>query len=120
MAAAVLVPTNVNYFIPPPDGSRPWFSSEVDPSTGTRKTNISREAFPVNIENVRGREAEYTLDTAGFQFFQHASQFNNFDSEEAVQNEYYPESIDLIKKLTGASKVVLFDHSSSPSVIAER
>ena len=32
---------------------------------------------------------------------------------EEIEREYYPESIALVKELTGASRVVLFDHSTS-------
>ncbi|EEB92672.1 hypothetical protein MPER_08785, partial [Moniliophthora perniciosa FA553] len=34
-----------------------------------------------------------------------------FNDEAEIEKEYYPESIELIKKITGASKVVLFDHT---------
>ena len=36
-----------------------------------------------------------------------------FDNDEAVEREYYSESIALVKELTGASRVVVFDHSES-------
>ena len=34
-----------------------------------------------------------------------------FEDDAALEKEYYPESIALIKELTGASRVVVFDHS---------
>jgi len=52
-----------------------------------------------------------TLDTAGFQYFKHTSKHTSFANDEEIYQEYYPESIDLIKSLTGASRVVLFDHT---------
>jgi hypothetical protein len=66
------------------------------------------------IEDLRGKEDSVTLDTAGFQFLKKAAKHQSFATDEVIKNEYYPESIELIKELTGASKVVLFDHSLSP------
>ncbi|KAG1728912.1 hypothetical protein EDB19DRAFT_1745201 [Suillus lakei] len=80
------------YFAPPPDGSRP----------ARRARNWEQEVHTVEIENVRGKESNYTLDTAGFQYLTKASKH---------KQNYYPESIELLKDITGASKVVLFDHT---------
>ncbi|KDR70141.1 hypothetical protein GALMADRAFT_44031, partial [Galerina marginata CBS 339.88] len=52
-----------------------------------------------------------SLDTTGFQYFHEPSKHKNFEDEEAVVRDYYPESIEIIKRLTGASRVVLFDHT---------
>ena len=65
------------------------------------------------IENVRGKEDQYTLDTAGFQFYKSPAKHTSFSNDQEIQDEYYPESIELLKKLTGASRVVIFDHSKS-------
>ncbi|KAH8980701.1 hypothetical protein EDB86DRAFT_2979020 [Lactarius hatsudake] len=64
----------------------------------------------VKVENLRGR-AEATLDKNGFQFFHHPAKHTSFANDEEILWEYYPESIELLKQLTGASCVVLFDHS---------
>ncbi|TFK37367.1 hypothetical protein BDQ12DRAFT_157158 [Crucibulum laeve] len=63
------------------------------------------------IENVRGKEESVTLDTAGFQFFKSPAKHTSFTDDAEIEREYYPESIELIKKLTGATRVVLFDHT---------
>ncbi|GJJ11693.1 hypothetical protein Clacol_005929 [Clathrus columnatus] len=105
------VPTSLNYFKPPLDGSKPWIRVEPDPKTGERPMNYSKEEQQVIIENVRGHESEYDLDTTGFLFHQHESQFKNFEDEASIKDIYYKESVDLIKKITGANRVVLFDHT---------
>ena len=105
------VPTTLTYFQPPKDGSRAWILTDADPVTGKRSSNYELEQKEVNIENIRGKEDRYSLDTSGFQYFTHAAAHKKFTDTEEIKMEYYPESIELIKKLTGAHRVVLFDHS---------
>lgn len=99
------------YSVPPADGSRAYIDINTDSSTGLRGKNFTEESFTVEIENIRGKEGDYTLDNAGFQFHREAAQHKTFANDEEVEREYYPESIELLKRLTGASRVVLFDHS---------
>jgi hypothetical protein len=65
----------------------------------------------VQIENVRGKEDTVGLDTTGFQFYNRPSKLKSLTNEEEIRSIYYLETENLIKELTGASKVVLFDHS---------
>ena len=78
------------------------------PPTGKRARNFELEARSVIIENVRGKEDSVSLDTTGFQFYK---QLKTFENDEEIRRIYFPESIELIKKLTGASRVKIFDHS---------
>ncbi|OJA12443.1 hypothetical protein AZE42_08206 [Rhizopogon vesiculosus] len=105
------VSTELAYFSPPLDGSRPFTSVNADAKTGQRATNWVTEVHTVEIEDVRGKESNYTLDTAGFQYHTRPSKHATFVDDEEIRSEYYPESIELIKEVTGASKVVLFDHT---------
>ncbi|TFY80643.1 hypothetical protein EWM64_g3374 [Hericium alpestre] len=105
------VAVELNYFIPPADGSKAFNNTTSDPVTGVPATNTKREWRPVEIENLRGHENDVSLDNSGFQFFHHPSKHTSFDGAEKVKAEYYPESIELIKQLTGASRVVIFDHT---------
>ena len=102
---------NLRYVTEPAGGVRAYQNSEADPITGERKRNYGFESKDVVVENLRGREDSVTLDTAGFQYFEHKSKHASFTNDEEIYQEYYPESIELIKSLTGASRVVLFDHS---------
>ncbi len=105
------VKATLTYFVPPADGSRPYQYMNADPVTGEHERNFTREPFEVEVENVRGKEDSVTLDAAGFQFFKIPAKHISFTSNAEIEAEYYPESIELIKRLTGASRVVLFDHS---------
>jgi len=105
------VTANLVYFSPPADGSVPYTYINADPTTGERKTNWVLEPHDVEIENIRGREDTVSLDTAGFGYYKGAAKHAAFANEEEIKKEYYPESIELVKKLTGASRVVPFDHT---------
>ncbi|GJJ11654.1 hypothetical protein Clacol_005890 [Clathrus columnatus] len=105
------VPVSLNYYQPPADGSKPWVRAGSDLDPKAPPTNFSYEEKQVIIENIRGHESEYDLDSSGFLFYKHESEFKNFEDETAIQDVYYKESIKLIKKVTGANRVVLFDHT---------
>lgn len=103
------VTASLKYFSPPADGSRPWTS--INSGAGGRLRNWADDLRDVEIEDLRGKEDSVSLDTHGFQFVRRAAKHTAFTSDTDVVKEYYPESIELIKELTGASRVVIFDHS---------
>jgi hypothetical protein len=102
---------NLIYPIKPEDGVQAYQRLNFDPSSGEKSRNFELEEKSIVIENIRGKEDSVSLDTTGFQFYKHTSKHTAFDSDEEIRREYYPESIELIKKLTGASRVELFDYS---------
>ena len=108
---ASTVSTSLFYFEPPTDGSKPYQYINADPVTGVREQNFRRVEQLMQIENLRGRENSVSLDKNGFQFFRHPAKHTSFANDQEIQEEYYPESIEFIKQATGASRVVLFDHS---------
>ncbi|KAI0790847.1 hypothetical protein C8Q75DRAFT_760960 [Abortiporus biennis] len=105
------VKANLIYFTPPEDGARAFTHINADPLTGERIRNGKYEPHDVQIENIRGKEGDYTLDTAGFHFGNSPSSYTTFANDEEIEKFYYPESIELVKKLTGASQAVVFDHT---------
>ncbi|KAI0689959.1 hypothetical protein BC835DRAFT_1366661 [Cytidiella melzeri] len=109
--SANTVPATLVYFQMPPDGSKPYININADPKTGQRDQNGIEETHDVLIENARGKEGEYTLDTSGFQWFRRPQKYTSFANDEEIVREYYPESIALVKELTGASRIQPFDHT---------
>ncbi|KAH9944646.1 hypothetical protein B0H21DRAFT_746472 [Amylocystis lapponica] len=108
---ASTVTSDLIFFAPPPDGSRPYTLINVDANTG-RNANWLPEHHDVQIENIRGQEHSVTLDAAGFQFFNGAPGRDiDFSDDAAVKDKYYTECIELVKSLTGASRIVPFDHT---------
>ncbi|KAF5310188.1 hypothetical protein D9619_010595 [Psilocybe cf. subviscida] len=110
----------LHYFVPPKDGERAFsYTYRVEPITGTDpKRNFGAEEKDVVIENARGNN-ELTLDSAGFQYFTDPAKHTSFTNEEEIVNEYYPETVELIKRRTGASRVVIFDHTIRRRQIGE-
>lgn len=107
------VSTDLFYFSPTDDGTKPFNNINADPTLGQRRSNFKTVPHTVQIENIRGKEDSVTLDTTGFQYGREAAAHKAFTSDAAVEAEYYPESIELVKKITGASRIVVFDHSVS-------
>ncbi|KAF8584676.1 hypothetical protein K439DRAFT_1633390 [Ramaria rubella] len=110
-AQADTVPATLLYFSPPADGAHPYLIVNADPITGKQESNFTQEAHTVDIENIRGKEGKYSLDTSGFKFFREPAKHTRFLDDEEIKREYYPESEELLKRMTGASRVILFDHT---------
>ena len=110
---ADLVTTTINYGIPPADGSRAFQMISEDLISGQLERNFSYQTQEVQVENIRSKEDAVSLDTAGFQFYTIPTKYKGeFLDDEEIKREYFPESEELLKKLTGASKVVIFNHST--------
>ncbi len=105
------VTATLRYFSPPEDGAKPYIYINADASSGQRQRNWTTVPHEVQIENIRGREDTVSLDTTGFQYFRRPAKHTTFENDEVIEKEYYAESIELVKELTGASRAVVFDHS---------
>jgi hypothetical protein len=100
------------YFIPPADGSKPYnLVTKPDPESNIPRRNYEQEKVPTEVRNLRGRENLVSLDKEGFQFGIHPAKHTTFLDDAEIEAEYYPESIELLKQVTGASRVVIFDHT---------
>lgn len=107
-----MVQATLAYAVPPADGSKPYsYAYVTDPETKERKRNFTQQDYQVEVEDVRGKEGSYALDSSGFQLVKAESKHKAFTNDGDIAREYYPESEELVKKLTGASRVVIFDHS---------
>ncbi|KAG6918618.1 hypothetical protein DXG01_013029 [Tephrocybe rancida] len=95
-----------HYYLPPLDGSRPYKNIN-----DRNDKNYIRDTHKVIVKNIRGKENAFTLDASGFQYYKHESECKSFSNDEEIKQNYYPESVELVKQLMGASKVVLFDHT---------
>jgi len=65
----------------------------------------------VPINDIRGHESDFTLDKNGFQIVQSNTLEREFKDDEQIKDGYYKEIEALLKKVTGAHKVVIFDHT---------
>lgn len=67
---------------------------------------------PRNVQDIRGRESEFTTDNSGFAVYEAPSQETHFTNEEQIRTNYYNEIEDILRKThDGIKKVVIFDHT---------
>jgi hypothetical protein len=82
-----------------------------DPPDGVAKTNILPEAHTVPIFDMRPVADGLTLDLQGFALVDAPTSVTDFYDEAQLAATYYPEAVDLVKRATGANRVVVFDHT---------
>ncbi|KAK0638497.1 hypothetical protein B0T16DRAFT_421263 [Cercophora newfieldiana] len=101
------VQTVMNYYLEAEDGSPPA------PTYVDRPETYDRPIYPLNVTvtDITGNEGAYTLDSHGFQLVQHKSTETEFLDDAKIKAEYYPETEQLLKDATGASRIFIFDHT---------
>lgn len=79
--------------------------------TGVARREGNYRDFRVRIHNARPLIADLSLDRQAFVLAPHDTQVRDFYDKDEVRRVYEPEVEALIKRQTGASKVVVFDHT---------
>ena len=87
------VSTTLNYYKDPGDGSEPAPTYVGKPETYERPF----EPLDVVVEDIRGREDQFTLDKRGFQIYRHESKEKDFIDDNQIKSVYYPETEQLLK-----------------------
>ena len=72
------------------------------PSTHVRYSKPETYVRPhvaqqVTVHDISGEEDRYTLDSHGFQIFSHESVEKDFQDDDKIKAEYYPETEQLLK-----------------------
>jgi hypothetical protein len=80
------------------------------PPEGVRGSNIVVRSETVTLENAR-EIAGLDVDVQGFQIVSHHTAVRDFWDEAQTLALGHPEVADLVKAVTGASRVVVFDHT---------
>jgi len=89
------------------------------PGNIRRRNSGAHERRPMRIEN--GRLAgTFSLEVNGFEFVRHETKMRDFFDAGELKEVYYPEVEALIRKVSGASRVVVFDHTLRSGDEAER
>ena len=102
------VATSLTYLVD--TGEKPVSYSAEPGSTPVQRSGRYEERT-VTIYNGRPIRDRLSLDREGFVFVDHETQVADFYDEDAVRRVYYPEMERLVKELTGASRVLIFDHT---------
>jgi hypothetical protein len=90
------------------------------PSEGTPAQSGVYARFTVPIHNARPIAADLSLDRHGFVVTRHDSAVTNFYDPEEVRQVYFPEVERLVRELTGAAQVHVFDHNVRSRPMAKR
>ncbi|EXJ78228.1 hypothetical protein A1O3_09389 [Capronia epimyces CBS 606.96] len=79
---------------------------------GARQNNLSCTAYQVLFHDISASKEKFSLDVHGFQVETHISAlvYDDFWSDDLVQNLYYPECEEFFKTHLGADEVYIFDH----------
>lgn len=102
------VEAEVNYIRD--NGQRPVAYTYPAPA-GTPQRSALLQPTRVAIRNARLLAQPASLEREGFQLVREASAVGDFEDEAQVRERYYPESIALLRRLTGAAEAVIFDHT---------
>ncbi len=93
-----------------PNGQRPQMFKPAPGQTEGRRTG-DFEVRTVPIADGRHLAEHFSLDREGFELRRHATAVSDFLDNEEVRSVYYPEVERLVRDATGASKVIIFDHT---------
>ncbi|KAG5927209.1 hypothetical protein E4U42_002437 [Claviceps africana] len=101
------VATTLNYWDDPGDGSKP---TPIFIGNGRISNRRPHKAWDVSVSDISGDEDKYTLDCQGFQYCRHPSRETAFTNDDQIRNGYYQECEHLVKQVTGARAVAVFNH----------
>src|SRR6266481_4083089 len=91
-----------------------------DPPAGVPSRSGQYVQHSVAIRDGREVLSELSLDTNGFVLTNHETAVRDFYDPDEVKSVYYAEVERLLKRVTGAERVVVFDHIVRNPLLAER
>jgi len=87
------------------------FTQTGGPGSTDVRSGGAQDKRHVVMHNGRPQAEDFVLDRDGFRFVRHDTKVGNFFDEGEVRRVYYPEMEALVKAESGASRVVVFDHT---------
>ena len=81
------------------------------PNNIRRRRTGTENPQPMSVEDGRAAAAELDLERNGFVLVEHRTAMKDFFDAEELQAVYFPEVERLIRETSGASRVVIFDHT---------
>jgi hypothetical protein len=91
-----------------------------DPPAGAPRRSGKHIEHNVPIRNGREALGELSLDRNGFVLTPHETAVKDFYDPDEVRSVYYPEVERLLRQVTGADRVLIFDHVVRNPVLAQR
>ena len=99
----------LNYYVD--TGAKPISIVAGPGGIDTRLSGGDSEAHLVTLRNGRLMADRFDIDKHGFRFVRHPTKIVDFYDEDEVRRVYYPEMEALVKAESGASRVLVFDHT---------
>ena len=97
------------YLTPSPE--KPYVLAYPPGDDGQPMANTEYESHRVRIHDARPLGAGPTLDREGFAYARHRSAVTDFYDEAQLDTVAHDEAAELIRQVTGAARVVVFDHT---------
>jgi hypothetical protein len=91
-----------------------------EPPPGTPVRNGRNVEYQVTIRDARPIVDQLSLDKQGFVLLRHQTAMSNFYDEDQIATVYYPECERVMKAVTGAARVVAFDHIVRNAAMSEK
>ncbi len=92
------------------DGSK-IFTVTANPGGTDVRSGGTPDPRRMTVLNGRQHAKDFELENNGFRFVRHDTQMKDFYDPDEITRVYYPEMVELIKKESGAKRVVVFDHT---------
>ena len=81
------------------------------PNNIRRRRTGAQDLRPMTVQDGREAASELSLERSGFVLVEHRTAMKNFFDETELKSVYFPEVERLISEQSGASRVVIFDHT---------
>ncbi len=105
-----VVEAELNYLVA--NGEKPaTYACDPPPGVTLRSGVYRTHRVPVANARVAPPPGGLSLDRNGFELHHHPSALTDFSDRAAIEHIYYRESEALLKRWTGAKRVVIFDHT---------
>ena len=82
-----------------------------EPGRGPDKHSWTTAEHDVVIDDARAMTEQLDLDRQGFALMRHPTAVRDFYDDDEVRRVYYPEMEGFVRSVTGAGKVIVFDHT---------
>jgi hypothetical protein len=108
LAEADAVWATLNYVAPTAERLRTY---TYDPPAGEPRSNVVPDPREVPIRDLRPIAEQVSLDEHGFAVLRHRSSVSGYEDEAEIRAVVYPEAARLLREVTGADRVHVFDHT---------
>ncbi len=98
----------LNYLMPTQERPR---SFTYQPTDGSPRSTSQPEPHRLQVSDIRADDHVFSLDDDGFAVIHHWSSVIDFEDEAQIREIYYAEAEALLKEITGADRVYIFDHT---------